>query len=160
VSTLSGKGKAGYADGTLAEAEFAFPWGIFARDGRVYVADTGNHVIREINLALGTVRTLAGKAGAAGYADGTGDTVRFNSPRGLSVDGDFVYISDSDNHVVRRLNLATSEVTTIAGIPQTQGFVDNAPADAVRFRSPWAWSITLRTSSNVIYFGRLEERAD
>lgn len=140
VTTLAGKGKAGFADGTLAEAEFAFPWGIFSRDGRIYVADTGNHVIREIDLALNRVRTLAGMPGVAGYADGMALEARFNAPRGLSVDDKNIYIADSENHLVRRLDLETLEVTTIAGsIPQS-GYVDNSDPTMVRFTQPWGIS--------------------
>ncbi|MFH1723836.1 MAG: hypothetical protein ABII00_04345 [Elusimicrobiota bacterium] len=141
VTTLTGTGIGGFADGDLSVAQFKFPWGIVAFDGRIYVADTGNHAIREIDLALRRVRTLAGTPGAPGSADGVGAAAGFNYPRGLTVDGDDVYIADSINHTIRHLDLRTLEVTTVAGVAGSQGYANNVDPNSVRFRQPWgvAW---------------------
>jgi sugar lactone lactonase YvrE len=70
VSTLAGlPGSPGAADGKGAGARFNGPLGIaFGRDGNLYVADTGNHIIRRVSID-GTVITIGGKAGESGGAD-------------------------------------------------------------------------------------------
>jgi hypothetical protein len=64
--------------------------------------------------------------GAPGFADGTATNARFNNPTGVSVsrNGKLVYIADSNNHVVRRLDLAAATVSTLAGKPLTNGNVE------------------------------------
>ncbi|MFA6093943.1 MAG: hypothetical protein WCU88_12170 [Elusimicrobiota bacterium] len=141
VTTLAGSGVGGFADGPLSSAQFRFPWGLFAQDGRIYVADTGNHVIREIDLALRTVRTLAGSPGTAGAADGIGSAAQFNYPRGLAVYGKYAYIADSLNHTIRRLDLQTLKVETVAGSLGVGGYVESPDPSSARFLQPWgvAW---------------------
>jgi DNA-binding beta-propeller fold protein YncE len=74
-----------------------------APDGALIVADTGNHCIRRVDLD-GSTRTLAGRCGEAGFADGPADDARFFSPFGVAVDDDgAVWVADTDNHLVRRI---------------------------------------------------------
>ena len=71
--------------------------------GNIFVADENNHTIRKIT-PTGVVTTLAGTAGSAGSADGTGASARFNLPYGVAVDsGGLIYVTDSNNHTVRRI---------------------------------------------------------
>lgn len=105
VSTLAGSGKAGFIDGSLEEARFNKPAGIaVGSEGAIYIADSGNHAIRMIKN--GTVTTLAGN-GTPGYKDGKGAEARFNNPYHLTLSqtGLFLYVSDWDNHRIRRLKL-------------------------------------------------------
>jgi sugar lactone lactonase YvrE len=75
-----------------------------AKDGPVYVADTDNHCIRKITAA-GKMTVLAGKVGESGNADGAGEAARFDSPRGVAVDGaGYVYVADSENGAVREIS--------------------------------------------------------
>ena len=121
VTTLAGTpGVVGGADGTGADAKFNFPSGIAADSkGNVYVADFYNCTVRKIVAATGEVTTLAGAAGAQGYVDGTGPAARFTFPHSVAVDsaGSTVYVSDSFNQVVRKINVSTGAVTTLAGYP-------------------------------------------
>ncbi len=88
VETLAGQpGEAGSGDGPMLEARFRTPQGLAVDSrGGLWVADTGNHVVRRIDLAAGTVQTIAGLAGEAGAADGTGSEARFDSPMGLALE--------------------------------------------------------------------------
>src|SRR5262249_40238978 len=88
VSTLAGlAGTAGSADGIGAAARFSMPSGIAVDTGNnVYVADTGNSVIRKITPE-GVVSTLAGTVGVTGSRDGSGSAALFNSPQGITADG-------------------------------------------------------------------------
>ncbi|AWI08623.1 immunoglobulin domain-containing protein [Ereboglobus luteus] len=107
-------GQLGSLDGSGTAARFSRPAGIAASVNYIYVADTGNHTIRRVS-EYGSVTTLAGIAGQAGYSNGTGTNARFNKPTALALDSTYqnLYIADSNNSVIRKLNLATNEVTTL-----------------------------------------------
>jgi sugar lactone lactonase YvrE len=126
VTTLAGNeaGEGGSADGTGIAAQFSIPSGVAVDDaGNVYVADTGNDVIRVITPA-GVVTTLAGAAGNQGTSDGTGLAARFNAPTGVAVDaGGNVFVADSGNSTIRRI-APGGVVTTLAGLPGISGDVD------------------------------------
>ena len=136
VTTLAGTaGQVGSANGTGAAARFDAPTGI-AIDviGNVYVADQNNHTIRKIT-ADGAVTTLAGTAGLAGSADGTGAAARFTAPTGATVDpAGNVYVADQGNHTIRKIT-STGVVTTLAGTAAMPGITDGLAA-AARFNSP------------------------
>ena len=94
----------GYADGTGAAATFNSPMGIGADgSGYVYVADTGNSTIRKINDTTGAVTTIAGMALTNAFADGPASAARFFAPRGVVFGGGALYILDSGNHILRKL---------------------------------------------------------
>lgn len=137
VSTLAGvQGSSGYVDGTGANAEFDNPTGIAAdSSGNVYVADTGNNVIRKISSA-GMVSTLAGSsAGTSGSADGTGSAASFNSPRGVTVDSSGnVYVADTLNSTIRKIS-STGLVSTVAGTAGSPGST-NGTSTSARFNVP------------------------
>ena len=128
VSTLAGSGKKGYQDGAGAQARFNYPGGIAAdKEGKVYVADYGNHRIRMIS-AEGNVKTLAG-SGKQGFADGAALAAEFSFPQGLTVDplsGD-VLVADYGNESIRMLNPKTGVVSTVVGTGEP-GFDDGEKA--------------------------------
>ena len=105
-------------------------------DGSLFVADRANHVIRKIPLAeQASVQTLAGN-GQAGSRDGAGILARFRSPSGVALDArGGLWVSDTGNHSIRPIDLATQEVTTIAGVPGEAGLRDGQGSGA-RFDSP------------------------
>lgn len=141
VTTLAGlAGSVGSTDGVGTAARFASPMGVaIAGDGTVYVADTGNHVIRRI-ATDGTVTTHAGRAGVHGTANGSSTAARFFLPSGVAVDGTGnVYVSDSGNHTVRRI-ATDGTVTTVAGQAGTAGSADGT-GTAATFRNPGGLAI-------------------
>ncbi|HEY0585388.1 MAG TPA: NHL repeat-containing protein [Pseudoduganella sp.] len=118
VSTLAGSGVAGFADGQGAQAQFNGPVGVAVDGaGMVYVADTYNDRIRKI-APDGTVTTLAG-SGRPGFVDGVGEGAQFDTPCGIAVGKDGVYIADTSNDAVRRIN-ADGSVVTIAVAPELE----------------------------------------
>jgi sugar lactone lactonase YvrE len=118
VSTLAGSGIAGYADGQGAQAQFNGPVGVAVDEGGVvYVADTYNDRIRRI-APDGSVSTLAG-SGRPGFADGIGMTAQFDTPSGIAVGKDGVYVADSRNDAVRRIG-ADGMVVTLAVAPELE----------------------------------------
>jgi len=127
-------GGSGWVDGTLVAAHFAEPW-TFARDGqgRLYLADL--HVIRVVDVGARTVTTLAGDHHHAGALDGVGAHATFNTPSGLAWSAGQLYVADTENHAIRRIDTASGAVTVVAGALGAPGAVDGAGTDA-RFREP------------------------
>lgn len=102
VSTLAGTaGSAGSTDGSGAAGRFRYPSGVAVdRDGNVFVADTDNHVIRQISPS-GEVTTVGG-SGSPGSTDGVGTAARFFNPKGIAAEtGGRIYVADRSNHTVR-----------------------------------------------------------
>lgn len=83
------------------------------------------------------VTTLAGRPGHADNLDGTGGDARFDIPTGvaLSADGSFALVADQSNHAIRKVVVATRQVTTLAGSPGQEGSA-NGIGPAARFRYP------------------------
>lgn len=138
VSTVAGTGTAGYADGPGPQAQFNQPIDVAVdANGVLYVADNINHKIRKI-MPDGTVSTVAG--GAAGFADGDVATALFRNPSGLTVDGaGNVYVADRLNHRIRKIDIASGQVSTVAGAGTTgsrDGLVEEA-----QFNSPYGLEV-------------------
>lgn len=118
VTTLAGAaGQAGAQDGVGAGARFNEPHGLaMGEGGALYVADSGNCLIRRVSTLDGTVTTLAGVPGALALQDGPALQAQFAYPWALAVDREQnVYVADTFNHAIRRL--AGGTVTTLAGRP-------------------------------------------
>ena len=135
VTTLAGAGPGGSTDGSGAAARFFFPSGIATDGTNLYVADTGNHLIRKVEIATGAVTTLAGSADAAGSIDGTETAARFFHPSGITTDGTNLYVGDTENHLIRKVVIATGAVTTLVGGPGVAGSSDGTGASS-RFFKP------------------------
>ncbi|GAB1607602.1 NHL repeat-containing protein 2-like [Argonauta hians] len=80
----------------------------------LYISDSGHHRILGCDLATGIVKTVIGGP-EKGFQDGTFQTARFNNPQGLAIIQQTLYVADCDNHSVRKIDLSSNEVTTIAG---------------------------------------------
>jgi DNA-binding beta-propeller fold protein YncE/peroxiredoxin len=96
-----------------------FPGRIVVARDRVYIVDSGNHRIL-VTSSSGHVLRQYGGVGA-GFLDGAGTTAAFNNPQGIAVDDDFLFVADEGNHAIRRINLRTDEVVTIAGTGRQGG---------------------------------------
>jgi sugar lactone lactonase YvrE len=97
VTTLAGQaGSQGSVNLTGTAARFSLPNSLaIDASGNVYITDSGSHVIRRMDPTL-AVTTLAGTAGSAGSADGTGAAARFSQPSGIAVDSaGVVYVADT-----------------------------------------------------------------
>ncbi len=142
VTTIAGSAPAGGStDGVGSAARFDYPGGVAADGaGNLYVSDMGNDTIRKIVLATRSVTTLAGKAGYDGTEDGIGSAARFWAPAGMAVDGaGNLYVAERGNHTIRKIVLATGQVTTLAGRGESYGSADGIGA-AARFAEPSAVS--------------------
>lgn len=124
VTTLAGSGSAGATDGTGVSARFNWPHGITNDGKNLYVADQGNSTIRKVEISTGAVTTLAGSPGITGSIDGTGTAARFNRPSGITTDGTNLYVADLQNAVIRKVVVATGDVSTLAGTAGLLGWSD------------------------------------
>jgi sugar lactone lactonase YvrE len=137
VTTLAGTaGASGSANGTGSAARFYRPFGITIDGGNLYVADTYNHTIRKIVISSAAVSTLAGTAGASGSNDGLGAAARFYYPWGIAASfGTSLYVADSANHTIRKIEIVTGGVTTLAGMAGDSGS-RNGTGDEALFKNP------------------------
>ncbi len=135
VTTVAGRaGSAGNTDGTGSAARFDIPSGLAVdASGNVFVADSGNAVIRKVTPA-GVVSTFAGSADKRGNVDGTGSEARFSDPRAVAIDlAGNLYVADEGNHNIRKIS-PQGAVTTLAG-GGTPGSNDGT-GTAARFQYP------------------------
>lgn len=136
VTTLAGAaGKKGSRDGKGESARFNRPYGLTTDGKNLYVTDSNNHTVRQINLESGVVTTLAGRVGEVGYRDGSGRKARFFIPEGITTDGSNLYVSDTHNHSVRKISLRNKVVSTLAGLSGSPGYLDEMGKKA-RFSYP------------------------
>ncbi|KUN81587.1 NHL domain-containing thioredoxin family protein [Streptomyces griseoruber] len=108
-------------------------------DGNFLVSDTTRHQLVELAADGESVVRRIG-SGVRGFADGTAGVAAFNEPQGLALlDGSSVVVADTVNHALRRLDLATGEVTTLAGTGKQwwQGSPTSGPAREIDLSSPW-----------------------
>ncbi len=136
ATTIAGSpGQSGFTDGTGSAARFNSPLGItVGANGAIYVADTGNQLIRKISSG-GVVTTLAGSPENWGSHDGVGPAARFNGPVGVALDDQGnLFVSDSFNHTIRKIT-PDGVVSTWAGRPGGDGWGDGE-APAAKFCKP------------------------
>lgn len=137
VTTIAGlTAVRGSSDGTNTDARFWSPRGLAVdRSNRVYVADSQNFTIREI-VQYGTnwvVSTLAGQVTNFGFADGKNLQALFNTPFGMTVDGDrTLFVVDLGNNAIRQITPVGPDwdTVTIANWTGTMGTNDGAGRQA------------------------------
>ncbi len=100
----------GDRDGKGLEARLQHPLGVVYHDGAVYVADTYNNRIKRVNPADQTLKSFVG-TGEPGLRDG--EKAKFDEPGGLSVANGNLYVADTNNHVIRVVDIRTGRVSTL-----------------------------------------------
>ena len=140
ISTIAGNGITGFGnDGVLATStSLELPAGV-ALDffGNIYIADTGNHRIRRVNVDTGNIETIVGTGTAGLSGDGSSATLAtISSPRAVVLDAvGNIYIADTGNHRIRMIDAQTGNISTVAGT--VAGFSgDGGPASAAKLSSP------------------------
>jgi sugar lactone lactonase YvrE len=124
ISIVAGNGSAGFSGdgGPATSAQLNYPNGIAVdTSGNLYIADSGNVLIREVVASTGLIQTIAGTLGQYGYPGNTGDggpatSANLNNPQGLAFDSaGNLYIADSGDNEVRVISAATGIITSFAG---------------------------------------------
>ncbi len=141
ISTVAGTGLQGYAgDGAQARnAELNQPEGIAVDAyGNLWIADTGNSAIRKVTASTGVITTVAGN-GTAGFAGDTGlaTAAELNLPAAVVVDATGnIYVADTANNRVRRVDHTTLIITTYAGTGSATYNGDGIPATTASLSAP------------------------
>jgi len=125
-----------------AASVLSFPGKVLAGGGveglgaRLFIADSGHHRVLVAGLD-GRIALVIG-SGNEGFADGSLEGAQFNRPQGMALRGDTLYVADTENQAIRRVDLKQGIVETIAGTGQ-QGTGRSAGGEATRvdLRSPW-----------------------
>ncbi len=124
----------------------AFPGKVLAdaKDDRLFIADSNHNRIAITKLDGALVETIG--TGERGFADGGFDKASFYRPQGMALDGDNLYIADTANHLIRRVDLKARTVNTIAGTGrQSRDYFKQGPAREVGLNSPWDLQLVGRT---------------
>jgi DNA-binding beta-propeller fold protein YncE len=141
IATLAGSltGTAGFANGAAAAALFTNPTGLYldASARVLYVADTGNHVIRTIELSTNMVSTIAGTPDQLGFfGDGGSATAAgLYRPQAITKCNGDLFIADTANHRVRRVD-ASGTITTVLGVGVAASSGEGRPARDLPVDSP------------------------
>lgn len=122
----------------VGDLPLAFPGKVLAdaKSDRLFIADS-NHNRIVITRLDGTLIETVG-AGDSGAADGPFDKATFYRPQGMALDGDSLYVADTQNHLIRLVDLKAKSVKTVAGTgQQTRDYFKQGPARSVALSSPW-----------------------
>ena len=118
-----------------------------ARSRRLLIADTAHHRILIATLDGGLI-AVAG-SGSPGLRDGDFTTASFHSPQGIALDGEVLYVADTGNHCIRRVDLQARQVERLAGTGEQARLARRGgPALQTALSSPW--DIALRNGTLVI----------
>ena len=164
TTTVAGNGQRGYAgDGKPAvEASLNMPHEIqFDAAGHLYIAERDNHVIRKVDAKTGIISTHAG-TGTAGFSGdgGAASAAQLRQPHSIAVDPTrrFLLICDIGNHRIRRVELATGLIDTVAGTGERLPTPDGAALKGTPLNGPRTmafdaagdWYLALR-EGNALY---------
>lgn len=142
VAQVVGSGIAGSADGDFSQAAFRLPQGLaFAADGRrLWVADTDNHELREIDFTSQTVRTIAGTGRRGVHNEGgPGLSTPLRSPWALAHRPGELFVAMAGSHQIWRHDLATGAIAPFAGTGRES--IDDGPLDEATFSQPSGLSL-------------------
>ena len=135
VAPFAGTGREGLLDGPLDQAWFAQSSGLTLADGHLYVADSEVSAVRDIDLHAKVVTTVVGEdLFVFGDQDGEGDVVRLQHPLGITAHAGILYLADSYNHKIKRVDPRRRTVTTWLG-SGAAGRADG-PLTSASFREP------------------------
>ena len=155
VTQVVGNGEAGFQDGDSASARFDHPQGMALDGDALYVADTENHAIRRVDLAAGSVQTVAGTGNQGqGPGDGGGALeTDLSSPWDLAIHGGTVYIAMAGNHQLWALDPAVGKARPYAGNGR------EAPVDGPLLSASLDQPSGITTDGQVLYFADSEASA-
>ena len=130
----------------IGDLPLAFPGKVLAdpKNDRLFIADS-NHNRIVIAKSDGSLLEVIG-TGAIGAGDGSFDRASFFRPQGMALEGDQLYVADTENHLIRAVDLKTKTVKTIAGTgQQSHEYGEHGPARQIALNSPWDLQLVGRT---------------
>ena len=121
---------------TAPNRPLSYPGKVLAVDGRLWIADTGHNRILEVDPTTGDVLAAYG-SGTSGDNNGTAMEAAFNAPQGLALADSVLYVADTNNHLIRAIDLITGQVSTIAGTGEQGWPPTTGPAEGTALSTPW-----------------------
>ncbi|MGB0714669.1 MAG: thioredoxin-like domain-containing protein [Phycisphaerae bacterium] len=155
VEQVVGNGEIGAQDGEPEQATFDHPQGLATGQGKLYVADTENHLIREIDLENGHVRTAVGTGEMCNdrAGGGMGTQQGLNSPWDLDIEGSTLYVAMAGVHQIWRIDMPVGFARAFAGSGR-ENLVDG-PTETAALAQPSG----ICTAGGHIYFADSEVSA-
>src|SRR5271157_2889064 len=141
LTVVAGTGTAGFSGdaGAATKAELNTPSGVFLdSSGNIFIADSGNNVIREVVAATGNIQTVAGNTTAGLSGDnGPATSAELNNPSGVFVDNSGnIFMADSGNNAIREVVAATGNIRTVGGTGAQGLSGDGGPATSAELNAP------------------------
>jgi len=130
----------------VGDLPLAFPGKLLAdsSDDRLFIADSNHNRIVITKLDGSLIETVG--TGERGSLDGPFEKATFYRPQGMALDGDTLYVADTENHLIRKLNLKARTVETIAGTgKQSTDYFKEGPGRSIGLSSPWDLQLVGRT---------------
>src|SRR5437016_4824110 len=130
----------------VGDLPLAFPGKVLAdeKTDRLFIADSDHNRIVIAKLD-GTLLDVIG-TGMHGMVSGSFETASFSRPQGMALDGDTLYVADTENHLIRQIDLKARTVQTIAGTGlQSHEYGESGPAQKIALNSPWDLQLVGRT---------------
>jgi hypothetical protein len=144
ISTIAGNGVLGGSGdgGPALQAAFSNPSSV-ALDGagNIFISDSGNNVVRKISATTGIINTVAGAMEQVGYSGdgGLATAATLNDPGGIAIDSaGNLFIADTANNVIRRVDAVTGTITTVAGTGALGFSGDGGLAVNAHLNAPWS----------------------
>ena len=152
LTTVAGNGTPGYSGdgGAATNAQLNNPDGLAIDSaGTLYIADSGNNVVRKVTSS-GTISTFAGGGtGGCGYS-GPATDAQLVSPAGLAIDSSGnLYIADSGNGCIRKLSIATGVISTVAGGSNSGDFYLSDQTNALAVDLYFPQGVTVDQAGNL-----------
>ncbi len=126
----------------VGDLPLAFPGKVLAdkQSKRLFIADSNHNRIVVTDLTGKLIETIG--SGEISKKDGDFQTAGFFKPQGMAIQNDFLYVADTDNQLIRKIDLKNKKVETVAGTGTIEGF-DGEGGDALKtsLRSPWDLSV-------------------
>jgi len=150
-----GTGQVGHQDGNFSETSFNHPQGLLFHEDHLFVADTENHLVRDIDLKAIKVTTLTGtgQQSAYGASGGRGVDTALSSPWDLAIHSNQLYIAMAGNHQIWKYDFKTQKIEVFAG-NGAENIVDNS-----RLRAQLAQTSGLSSTPDALYFADSETSA-
>jgi sugar lactone lactonase YvrE len=161
ISTVAGNRISGFSgdNGPATQASLSAPTSLAVdKDGNLFIADTANNRVRRVDAISGMIDTVAGNGKGAFLGDnGPPKAASLNNPRGLAVDeSGNLFISDSLNNRIRRVDSGMKSIITVAGNGGGTFSGDNGLAIGASLNAPE--NIVLDASGNLLFSDRLNNR--
>jgi hypothetical protein len=147
IATRAGGGDLMVDSIRATDAQLLSPAGVSVRGDSLFIAEAGNHRIRRVDLVSGLITTIAGTGNPGLNAEVVARLARLNNPSDVLLIGDYLFVADFGNHLVRRINLQTGSIYTVAGTGASGFSGDDGPGAQAQLQFP----VSLASDGTALY---------